>query len=67
VPMLDVFIPEGRCPPRPSTSWSLMAPGGRRRINMLADIAGFALGDREQGRAYAEQALAGRRGVPVGG
>jgi phenylpyruvate tautomerase PptA (4-oxalocrotonate tautomerase family) len=37
--------------------------GGGGRINSLADIAGFALGDPEQGRAYADRTLAGRRGV----
>jgi hypothetical protein len=35
--------------------------GGAGRINTLADIAGFALGDPEQGRSYAEQRLAERR------
>lgn len=35
--------------------------GGGGRIVTLADIAGFALGDVEQGRAYAEQRLAARR------
>ncbi|WP_051342161.1 tautomerase family protein [Pseudonocardia spinosispora] len=39
--------------------------GGGGRIHTLADIAGFAFGDREKGRAYAEQVLAGRRGTPV--
>lgn len=35
--------------------------GGGGRIVTLADIAGFALGDVEKGRAYAEQRLAARR------
>jgi phenylpyruvate tautomerase PptA (4-oxalocrotonate tautomerase family) len=35
--------------------------GGGGRINTLADIAGFALGDPEQGRQYAKQRLAERR------
>lgn len=35
--------------------------GGGGRINTLADIAGFALGDPEKGRQYAEQRLAERR------
>jgi phenylpyruvate tautomerase PptA (4-oxalocrotonate tautomerase family) len=34
--------------------------GALGRINTLADIAGFALGDREKGRRYAEQRLAER-------
>jgi phenylpyruvate tautomerase PptA (4-oxalocrotonate tautomerase family) len=39
--------------------------GGGGRIARLADIAGFVLGDPEQGRAYAERRLAGRRSVPA--
>lgn len=35
--------------------------GGGGRIVTLADIAGFVLGDPEQGRAYAQARLAGRR------
>lgn len=37
--------------------------GGAGRIHKLADIAGFALGDLEQGRAYAEGVFAARQGV----
>jgi phenylpyruvate tautomerase PptA (4-oxalocrotonate tautomerase family) len=44
----------------PDGSW-----GGGGRINTLADIAGFALGDREKGRAYASRTLADRRGSPA--
>ena len=44
----------------PDGSW-----GAGGRINTLADIAGFALGDQEKGRAYADRALAGRRGSPA--
>jgi phenylpyruvate tautomerase PptA (4-oxalocrotonate tautomerase family) len=36
--------------------------GAAGRINTLADIAGFALGDPERGRRYAERRLADRRG-----
>jgi phenylpyruvate tautomerase PptA (4-oxalocrotonate tautomerase family) len=39
--------------------------GGGGRIARLADIAGIVMGDSDQGRAYAEQRLAGRRSVPV--
>lgn len=35
--------------------------GAAARINTLADIAGFALGDPDKGRAYAEKQLARRR------
>jgi phenylpyruvate tautomerase PptA (4-oxalocrotonate tautomerase family) len=35
--------------------------GGAGRINRLADIAGFALGDLDKGRAYAGRRLAERR------
>jgi phenylpyruvate tautomerase PptA (4-oxalocrotonate tautomerase family) len=35
--------------------------GGGGRIVTLADIAGFAMGDAEKGRSYAEQRLAQRR------
>jgi len=38
--------------------------GALGRINTLADIAGFALGDPERGRRYAERRLAERRGAP---
>lgn len=41
--------------------------GGAGRINTLADIAGFALGDPEQGRAYAERRLVERRGAQLVG
>ena len=33
--------------------------GGGGRIVTLADIAGFVMGDREKGRAYAAERLAG--------
>ncbi|OBA72066.1 hypothetical protein A5641_09030 [Mycobacterium sp. 1554424.7] len=39
--------------------------GGGGGIARLADIAGIVMGDREQGRAYAERRLAGRRSVPA--
>jgi phenylpyruvate tautomerase PptA (4-oxalocrotonate tautomerase family) len=35
--------------------------GAIGRINTLADIAGFAMGDPDKGRAYAERRLAARR------
>lgn len=50
-----VFTPE-----IPDGTW-----GGGGRVVTLADIAGFALGDTEKGRAYAERTLAERRGAPV--
>lgn len=34
--------------------------GGAGRINTLADIVGYVVGDAEQGRAYAERRLAQR-------
>jgi phenylpyruvate tautomerase PptA (4-oxalocrotonate tautomerase family) len=37
--------------------------GAAGRINTLADIAGFALGDAEKGRRYAERRLAEVRGT----
>jgi phenylpyruvate tautomerase PptA (4-oxalocrotonate tautomerase family) len=40
--------------------------GAGGRINTLADIAGFALGDPEKGRRYAERRLAERRSIAVG-
>ena len=46
-----VFTPE-----IPDGTW-----GGAGRIVTLADIAGFATGDFEQGRIYAEERLAARR------
>jgi phenylpyruvate tautomerase PptA (4-oxalocrotonate tautomerase family) len=46
-----VFTPE-----IPDGTW-----GALGRIVTLADIASFASGDPERGRAYAEQRLAGRR------
>ncbi len=46
-----VFTPE-----IPDGTW-----GGMGRVVTLADIAGFALGDVEAGRAYAEQRLGERR------
>jgi hypothetical protein len=39
--------------------------GGGGRVVTLADIIGFALGDAEEGRAYAERVLAERRGAPT--
>jgi phenylpyruvate tautomerase PptA (4-oxalocrotonate tautomerase family) len=45
-------IPDGTC-------------GALGRIVTLADIATFATGDAEQGRRYAEQRLAARRGAVV--
>lgn len=51
-----VFTPE-----IPDGSW-----GGAGRIVTLADIAGFATGDVEAGRAYAEARLAERRAVSAG-
>ena len=50
-----VFTPE-----IPDGTW-----GGAGRIVTLADIAGFATGDIEAGRAYAEERLAARRGAPA--
>jgi len=37
--------------------------GGAGRINTLADIVGYVVGDGEAGRAYAEQRLAQRRAL----
>lgn len=48
-----VFTPE-----IPDGSWGAMG-----RIATLADIAGFATGDAERGRRYAEERLAQRREV----
>jgi phenylpyruvate tautomerase PptA (4-oxalocrotonate tautomerase family) len=39
--------------------------GGLGRINRLADIAGFALGDLDKGREYAERRLAQRRAAEL--
>ena len=39
--------------------------GGRGQIHRLSDIAGFVLGDAEQGRAYAKARLATRHPVPA--
>lgn len=39
--------------------------GAAGRIFHLADIAGFAMGDAERGREYAERRLAERRGAPT--
>ncbi len=39
--------------------------GSGGNIVTLADIVGFAMGDREKGRLYAEKRLAERRGVEV--
>ena len=35
--------------------------GGAGRINTLAEIVGYVMGDAEKGRAYAERILAGRK------
>ncbi len=51
-----VFTPE-----IPDGTW-----GGAGRIVTLADIAGFAIGDVEAGRAYAQERLAARRGLTAG-
>jgi phenylpyruvate tautomerase PptA (4-oxalocrotonate tautomerase family) len=37
--------------------------GGAGRINRLADIVGYVVGDGDKGRAYAEQRLAERRAL----
>jgi phenylpyruvate tautomerase PptA (4-oxalocrotonate tautomerase family) len=37
--------------------------GGAGRINTLADIVGYVVGDPEEGRAYAERRLAQRRAL----
>jgi len=50
-----VFTPE-----IPDGTW-----GALGRVVTLADIATFATGDAERGRAYAEQRLAERRAAPV--
>jgi phenylpyruvate tautomerase PptA (4-oxalocrotonate tautomerase family) len=50
-----VFTPE-----IPDGTW-----GGAGRVVTLADIAGFATGDPEAGRRYAEERLAERRRVAV--
>jgi len=50
-----VFTPEV-----PDGTW-----GALGRIVTLADIAGFATGDPEQGRQYAEERLAGRHAAPA--
>ena len=50
-----VFTPE-----IPDGTW-----GGAGRIVTLADIAGFATGDPELGRRYAEQRLADRRQAAI--
>jgi hypothetical protein len=44
----------------PDRTW-----GSGGRIARLADIAGLVLGDAENGRAYAEKRLGGRRPVPA--
>jgi phenylpyruvate tautomerase PptA (4-oxalocrotonate tautomerase family) len=41
--------------------------GGGGRVVTLADIAGFALGDAEKGRAHAEERLARRRDAELVG
>lgn len=50
-----VFTPEV-----PDGTW-----GGAGRIVTLADIAAFATGDVDAARAYAEERLAARRGLPA--
>lgn len=63
---------QGAYPRDPSRVWvfSLEVPdgtwGGAGRVVTLADIAGFALGDAEAGREYAERVFAERRGESVG-
>jgi phenylpyruvate tautomerase PptA (4-oxalocrotonate tautomerase family) len=37
--------------------------GGAGRINRLADIVGYVVGDADKGRAYAERRLAERRAL----
>jgi phenylpyruvate tautomerase PptA (4-oxalocrotonate tautomerase family) len=49
-----VFTPE-----IPDGTW-----GGGGRVMTLADIVGFAISDKEKGRAYAERTLAERRTAP---
>ena|SRR5215211_140740 len=41
--------------------------GGAGRINTLADIVWYVIGDSEKGRNYAERRLSERRGVAVAG
>jgi phenylpyruvate tautomerase PptA (4-oxalocrotonate tautomerase family) len=50
-----VFTPE-----IPDGTW-----GGGGRVVTLADIVGFAVGDMEKGRVYAERTLSERRGAPA--
>jgi phenylpyruvate tautomerase PptA (4-oxalocrotonate tautomerase family) len=58
---------DGAYPPDPQRIWVFTNEipdgtwGGVGRINTLADIAGYLLGDAEQGRIYAERRLSGRR------
>jgi len=58
---------EGAHPRDPARVWVFPTEipdgtwGAVGRINTLADIAGFALGDPEKGRVYAERRLAARR------
>lgn len=60
---------EGRHPRDPMRVWVFATEipdgtwGGAGRIARLADIAGLAMGDAEEGRRYAEQRLAQRRGA----
>ena len=57
---------QGGYPPDPMRVWVFASEipdgtwGGAGRVNTLADIAGFVLGDPERGRAYASQRLAAR-------
>jgi phenylpyruvate tautomerase PptA (4-oxalocrotonate tautomerase family) len=39
--------------------------GGAGRINTLADIVGYVVGDADKGRAYAERTLSERRAASV--
>lgn len=62
----------GRHPRDPSRVWVFTPEvpdgtwGGGGRVATLADIAGFAMGDVEAGRRYAEETLAARGPHPVG-
>jgi hypothetical protein len=39
--------------------------GGAGRINRLADIVGYVVGDADKGRAYAERVLGARKATGV--
>jgi hypothetical protein len=53
----------GACPPDAMRVWVFANDisngtwGGNRRVNKLADIAGFVLGDPDKGREYARRRL----------